>query len=1059
MWTLERLGLAYRKAKADLYFTDPPRRLDLAEYENNLRQNLEQLAEILKPYIAKPYAELPDELPGELVAFFELDDAWTVLPKSFRYCDSDDRAGCAADLDSSGLIFASPRDEWNWHLTHPDEGQLKPVAEFRLMSDCNIHFHVFSTLWLLEVGKHFDAKLGSCCYGNRLRKGTEDSSLNENATGTFQHYFRPYRKWRSDGLEAMQQALKQDKKIVALTTDVDSFYHRLDPGFMLDPEFTEDVLSLPLNNEEKVLHKLFIMALQHWAQKTPLGNGIPVGLPASAVIANVAMFEFDEIIRKEVVPLHYGRYVDDVILVVENNSGFRTAAELWNWLTARGDGKLISPEQNDKTAEAGRCGISAVARFTASYFEGNPGSCITFSSDKNKVFVLEGSPGQVLLGSIEKEMQARTSEWRSLPDLPEDSGEVPGGVVAATQKDGEPVDNLRKTDEIALRRSALSIQLSDFEDYAEDLLPDAWREHRKGLYKAVKDHLLVPPRYFEFRQYLPRIIGLAAACGDVDEVLALCDAVLRVVKEVEDNCQYRLKAFEPEAEDNKEFHLQEKLPRRWRKHVSDELFEAVLVAWPVQRTKYRAEDFVTATQWRKPEGSGLALTPPHSCGAEESMHQLFLADLARIPYRYALLPVEMTGIAEVLRQTVADQQISELDGLIPSEIFNAAKALAEQGHASDALTSGLVFPTRPLSEEELSLIIPPWCPKKQEQFQEVLSAMRGYGMKFPPGSVAGTVSCGCRDSNCEQAAIKNVPGVNKDKIIIAVANWRTDISSWNSAAAGKPDLSRKRYSRLNKLLNSLIRHSRKVDYFVLPELALPVRWYNTINRGLKKSTISLIAGVEYLRDSDGEAVGSSINAVSNEVWMSLLNTERGFTQSMSIRHQKRRPAWGEKKNLREAHNVELKPSAAHNVAAPHPQIIRHGDFHFAVLICSELSNIDYRAYLRGKIDALFVLKWNRDLNTFNALVESAALDVHCYVVQCNNRAYGDSRIRVPAKEDWARDLLLVKGGATDGFLVAEINIHKLRDFQSHHESPNREFKPVPEGFQLSEARQVTPGGR
>ena len=129
-----------------------------------------------------------------------------------------------------------------------------------------------------------------------------------------------------------------------------------------------------------------------------------------------------------------------------------------------------------------------------------------------------------------------------------------------------------------------------------------------------------------------------------------------------------------------------------------------------------------------------------------------------------------------------------------------------------------------------------------------------------------------------------------------------------------------------------------------------------------------------------------------------------------------------------------------------PPIIQHGDFRFAVLICSELTNIKYRADLRGKIDALFVPEWNQDTESFNALVESAALDIHAYIIQCNDRQYGDSRIRAPFKDSWHRDILRVKGGITDYCVIGEIDINALRKFQSHYSSPERPFKPVPDGF-------------
>ncbi len=43
----------------------------------------------------------------------------------------------------------------------------------------------------------------------------------------------------------------------------------------------------------------------------------------------MALFELDKLIEQEIVPLYYGRYVDDVILVMENNSQFSSSNQVW----------------------------------------------------------------------------------------------------------------------------------------------------------------------------------------------------------------------------------------------------------------------------------------------------------------------------------------------------------------------------------------------------------------------------------------------------------------------------------------------------------------------------------------------------------------------------------------------------------------------------------------------------------------------------------------------------------------------------------------------------------
>ena len=76
------------------------------------------------------------------------------------------------------------------------------------------------------------------------------------------------------------------------------------------------------------------------------------------------------------------------------------------------------------------------------------------------------------------------------------------------------------------------------------------------------------------------------------------------------------------------------------------------------------------------------------------------------------------------------------------------------------------------------------------------------------------------------------------------------------------------------------------------------------------------------------------------------------------------------------------------------------------------------------------------------------------------RQYGDSRIRAPFKERHERDVLRVKGGATDYCVIGEINIHALREFQSSYRSSAKGFKPVPDGFAADMAfdRKVLPKG-
>lgn len=114
---------------------------------------------------------------------------------------------------------------------------------------------------------------------------------------------------------------------------------------------------------------------------------------------------------------------------------------------------------------------------------------------------------------------------------------------------------------------------------------------------------------------------------------------------------------------------------------------------------------------------------------------------------------------------------------------------------------------------------------------------------------------------------------------------------------------------------------------------------------------------------------------------------------------------------------------------------------------------------QGEIDALMVLSWNQDLETFSSLIESAALDVHAYTILVNNRMYGDSRVRSPAKETFMRDLARVRGGDNDFVVAVTLDVDALRAFQSRAKRWPQEgdkFKPLPEGFKLHPKRKKLP---
>jgi predicted amidohydrolase len=290
---------------------------------------------------------------------------------------------------------------------------------------------------------------------------------------------------------------------------------------------------------------------------------------------------------------------------------------------------------------------------------------------------------------------------------------------------------------------------------------------------------------------------------------------------------------------------------------------------------------------------------------------------------------------------------------------------------------------------------------------------------------------------------------------IAITSFLTKPEAWMGRVRGRPLLSFDRFKALLRLVRETSNLEPRPHYVVFPELSIPREWVMEIAGSLQRSGISLIAGVEY--EVSITRLGRRCH---NPAFMLLRTTDLGYTGYRLIRQDKTIPAPAEEQELWRVSKLKLKPKANFDYGFysepnyPRP-VFKHGNLHFGILICNELTNIDFRAKFRGQIDALFVLEWNQDLKSFAPLVEAAALDIHCYVIQVNNRLHGDSRIRVPAKKDWERDIVRLQGGLNDYQVVGEIDIKTLRDFQSDFRSSLDEeapFKPVPTGFVISDSR-------
>ncbi|AMJ44217.1 hypothetical protein [Corynebacterium stationis] len=152
----ESLIIAYRKAKADVYYQSADRR-KLLGYERKLEQNLKSLlAAILEGSSAKLFSN-PD-----------FTGTGTFAPKSI---DLESKDSSQPDFSNNATVYTSPLARWEQEVSEAKDRDKPFTASFRLMSDCGIGLHVLSALWVKYVGAEIEQRLfNDSPYANRIRR-------------------------------------------------------------------------------------------------------------------------------------------------------------------------------------------------------------------------------------------------------------------------------------------------------------------------------------------------------------------------------------------------------------------------------------------------------------------------------------------------------------------------------------------------------------------------------------------------------------------------------------------------------------------------------------------------------------------------------------------------------------------------------------------------------------------------------------------------------------------------------------------------------------------------
>ncbi len=1014
------LLIAYRKAKADIFWEKNISAVErFINFEINFESNINDLFEVLK------------KADVEKIVSYCIDNEFYInYPKSIDF-------ECNDEESKDFYSISSPAKEFERKLK-----DCEITISSRIVGNFTVQAHILSALWINFIGHKYDEKLSKNSYGSRLNRlnlengcCTNESKYNLEKNTSFQPYFIPYKEWQSTGLNAVEKALEAKKNVMVFSLDLKSYYHNIDVEIINNDDFNKDV-GVELDENEKLFNSIICTLISSWGDGVAksykskfdfdLKAGLPIGLTCSKIISNIILKILDDKIEGNLKPISYGRYVDDIFIVISNKS-FLNKNDFLSFFSR----KIGIDNIND---------LNKILEKYKSKTE------LKVQEKKVKTFFLNGRNAQNFIKNIKEELKDMSSEYRLMPN----AQDLVLSDDDSIKKSNFDIKSTYSLELLSKNRSELSLQLSYIEDLIRDLPKQEWIQEKIKFYDFILDEVTIPSILFSYFKYLDRILNIAISLGDFNFIYCMYEKIKTNLTNllVSKNFIVNLNGQS----------INEKIDLN--KYIDEILISIKLVVF---------DSLIKSFNEKRISNSFLKLynsifsVEPNFFDFQEKVKLVILSDLANVPLKFYSRKIDtLNDLDDIFNCYIKGCNLKLIKDIgLKSLKENLTYARTDLNIISESISLyPFLFPTRPLNSIDISDLF------NDELYGRDLSNISRFDLwKKYVQVVSGEfyiseVELTNISQDLDESYFTKVDDIGKNSTItkfiaigtevkktirVAITNFETTEEEWSHSADNKSKLTFERYERFKNLIDQVLTLKDKPDYVIFPELSIPLEWLNTLIHRMSKSKISFIAGTEY--EHNGDEIYSS-------AYMLLHDTSFGCSSWQLIKQPKLLPAVGEDKDLQLKYGKTWKVFKDFN-----KPVYIHNGFCFGVMICSELQNSHARVAFQGNIDGLFILSWNRDIETFGDLIKSAALDVHSYVILVNNRKYGDSRVRVPSKNAWMRDLARLRGGDNDYVVSVSLKYRDLRDFQSRAKrwsSDSDKFKPTPEGFEISPLRRITP---
>ena len=1067
----EELKAAYIKLKSHIYYdtTELFQRRKLAEFETGFiskGDDFNNLLKSLKYNLEKEFDKLTEIINNHNKnnGFDEyLEDIDLIfLPKKFK------------KNDDGNNFLSNKRIQ--------DDYEIEKVTVF---ADIPIQLHLVTILWLTKYGYLLDAKLDASCVGNRLVLNKSKDGIVK-GSGLFKPYFSQYQKWRDQSVEEAQRKLQNGSKVAFINLDLKDYFYSVRINF----EEIEKVIfgkggykgGSNIHDIFKEFHVRFTKKLAEkkypnkFIENIPSGNVVlPIGIASSYVLANYYLNDFDNRIKKLIPQVYYSRYVDDILIVIENpDFEFHKIEKCEN--VRFNFEKYLEKEKNEEKINFAKTEdeyynkyiVSKTERFVletlyplvklVDYPEelknnpiDNSKECCTknneqkifkitcldgayFQGDKTLLYYFDNEESTVVIDKLKQELEERTSEFR---DFPEDGfGDGSFDEQAYHLVFDGTEGKIRTLKDYKENRYGLSVFLANRIFAALRRSKKVDKKETDKLLKLFKglnnlEHFRLWEKVFTFfivnENQEGFILFYKHTLEQIDKIYEnksfINDSKIQSKQVGESLLNYLSISVEMALALNPEFIKKNSIDEKNLEIIhaifekNKTFYDKIPLTKPSSLFKYR---FRICNLIRHHYVAHPLLNYTKACG----WSKLNLVDRSfpstKIEIDNLSFPEEKKELSPRMVK-FWECCIAVSTSILQKDSKTFFKTGDERYQYTSLFNDGY--------EEENFILKKAFDLYKEINYSHFTSDIPKITDLFQRIPKKIYPSAGERVVEINELHINSNERF-ETKPSISIANIRVKESNIEASIKGKPNLGNERYLSFAKML----KESRKAEanIFVLPEFSVPYEFVSSLAKYSEKNQMTIIAGLEHWRVEDVcynfivSIIPIKVNGVNDAIVLYRLKNHYAHVEELIIR------------------------GFGYKVPKPVPyryDLINWRNLYFTSYYCFELADTFHRSIFRSKIDLLIASEWNKDTPYFSNIVEALSRDLHCYIAQVNTSQFGDSRLTQPS-ESARKDLMKLKGGKNDTVLVEDLNITALREFQLKYferiKADNDDsFKPVP----------------